>query len=52
MHRKVECTARVECQDCEYTKIVEENDDALPGEVLVEHGRKRGHKLRVVYPEE
>lgn len=52
MFGKVECTTRVECQDYSYSEIVEASDDALPGEFLVEHGRKMGHTLRVVYPEE
>lgn len=52
MYGNVEGRARVECQDCPYSEVVEESDDALTGEVLVEHGRKRGHRLRVVYPEE
>ena len=39
--------ARVECQDCNYSVVVTASDDRLPADVVVEHGRKSGHKLSV-----
>lgn len=43
---------RVECQECPYTRIVEEDSELLPGEIVIRHGKETGHKLRVEYLEE
>ena len=37
----------MECQDCNFTAVVTPNDDRLPADVVVEHGRESGHKLSV-----
>lgn len=44
--------AQVECQDCPYTHVVEEDSGVLPGEIVIRHGRETGHKLYVKYLEE
>lgn len=37
-------TVRVTCTECSFEKVVEKGD-GRPAEVIVEHGRKTGHKL-------
>lgn len=36
---------RVECTDCHFTTVVDPDDEELPSDVIVEHGRETGHKL-------
>lgn len=36
---------QVECRDCGYTRTVLPTDDELPADIIVDHGRKTGHKL-------
>lgn len=38
-------TVKIECTECPYSQLVHPEDDALPAEVIVEHGRETGHKL-------
>jgi hypothetical protein len=38
---------RVECQDCNFATVVSPDEDRLPADVVVEHGRESGHKLAV-----
>ena len=38
---------RVECTDCPFSRVVDDEDDELPAEVLIEHGRETGHTLTV-----
>lgn len=35
---------QVVCTECAFSKVVEKGDEK-PAEVIVEHGRKTGHKL-------
>lgn len=37
---------KVDCKDCHFSRVVDADDDELPGEVLVRHGRETGHTLR------
>lgn len=36
---------RVECLTCGYTRVVEPADDLLAADIIIEHGRKTGHRL-------
>lgn len=36
---------RVDCTECYFSRIVEPEDGVVPAEVVVDHGRERGHKL-------
>lgn len=38
-------TVRVVCTECGFSEVVEKGGEK-PAEVIVEHGRKTGHKLR------
>lgn len=38
---------RVECQECQFSEVVEPGDDRVPADIVIEHGKKRGHKLSV-----
>ena len=38
---------RVDCKDCPFSEELEADDERLPGEVVIEHGRETGHILRV-----
>lgn len=38
---------RVECDECNFSRSVRPEDEQLPGEVVVEHGRNTGHRLSV-----
>lgn len=35
----------VECNDCQFSRIVEPGDEELPGEVVIKHGDETGHQL-------
>lgn len=39
--------ARVECRECCFSADVEPDDDRIPAEVVIAHGRESGHKLSV-----
>lgn len=36
---------KVDCNECEFAKIVGSDDDRLAGDVLMEHGESTGHVL-------
>jgi hypothetical protein len=36
---------RVVCPECQYSQLVRENDDGVPADYVVEHGRETGHIL-------
>jgi len=38
---------KVECTECTFSEIVCEDDDVLPADVIIEHGRDTGHKLSI-----
>ena len=38
---------RVSCTDCSFEKVVYADDDERPADVLIEHGRRTGHKLTI-----
>lgn len=38
---------QVECKECSYTKIIHSDDDDLPSDIIIEHGRVTGHRLTV-----
>lgn len=35
----------VDCKECPFREVIGPEDDELPAEVLVAHGRERGHRL-------
>lgn len=37
-------TVRVECKECQFATVVDSDDERLPGEVIIAHGRETGHK--------
>lgn len=37
----------VDCQECAFSRVVEPTTEELPADVVIEHGRSSGHKLRV-----
>lgn len=39
-------TVRIVCTECRFSKEVEK-DGNRPAEVMIDHGRETGHKLRV-----
>lgn len=41
----------MECKDCPFSEELEADDRRLPGEVVIQHGRETGHKLRVEFPD-
>lgn len=43
---------RVECTDCSFARVVAPDEDVLPADVLIEHGRETGHTLNAVPVEE
>lgn len=43
---------RVECTDCSFVRVVAPEDDVLPADVLIEHGRETGHTLNAEPVEE
>lgn len=36
---------RVDCTECHFSRVIGPDDDELPAQVAVEHGRETGHKL-------
>lgn len=42
-----ETAARVVCQDCWFSTVVRPDDDRLPADVVIDHGKESGHKLSV-----
>ncbi|MGZ0746002.1 hypothetical protein [Haloparvum sp. AD34] len=38
---------RVDCDDCAFSEVVPTDGDVEPAEVVVEHGRDRGHTLSI-----
>jgi len=36
---------RVVCPECQYSQLVRKDDDRVPAEYVVEHGRETGHIL-------
>lgn len=44
--------ADVVCEDCPFSTTIHDDDDRLPADVVREHGKERGHKLSVEFPEE
>lgn len=45
--RRMDETIELTCNDCAFSRTVEPDDDAVPAEVLIEHGRERGHTLTI-----
>ena len=39
--------ARIECSECRFSTDVGPDDDRIPAEVVISHGRESGHKLSV-----
>lgn len=42
-----EQTARIECQECDFTTLVPADDEEIPADVVIAHGKESGHKLSV-----
>lgn len=42
----------VDCTECPFSRTVSPDDDLVPAEVVIEHGKQTGHLLRVGSPEE
>lgn len=42
--------ARVECESCQFTPSIDEDDDRLLADVVREHGRETEQKLSVQFP--
>lgn len=40
-------SARVECQECQFSETVRAGDGRVPADIVIEHGRESGHKLSV-----
>ena len=36
---------KVTCTECPFSRVVAPDDDILPAEVILEHGRETDHKL-------
>lgn len=51
MNGEVEQVARVECQDCPFSEVVQPADGNFRGDIVVEHGCETGQNSRVKYPE-
>lgn len=43
---------KIECSKCQFSKVVEADSEKLPAEVVREHGKRTGHKVRVFSIEE
>lgn len=43
---------RVDCTECPFTRIVHNDEDELPADVVRQHGRETGHVLELVSVEE
>lgn len=43
--------AHIVCEDCPFSTTVHDGDDRLPADVVREHGKERGHKLSVEFPD-
>lgn len=52
MRGKVKRAARVVCQDGPFSEVVHPDEEKLPADIVVEHGRETGHNSRVEYPNE
>lgn len=35
----------IECSECQFLRIISPDDDELPAEIVIEHGKKTGHTL-------
>lgn len=46
------CATTVDCTECPFSRTVSPDDDRVPAEVVIEHGKQTGHLLRVGRPEE
>lgn len=40
-------TVEVICTECRFSTVIYRSDERLPGEVVTEHGRETGHKLKI-----
>ncbi|SEP10483.1 hypothetical protein SAMN04487948_11448 [Halogranum amylolyticum] len=40
-------TMKVTCGECTFTQVIHPGDEELPSEIVVEHGKQTGHKLKV-----
>ena len=38
---------RLDCTECHFSRVVRFDDDVLPAEVVVEHGRETGHRVAI-----
>jgi uncharacterized Zn finger protein (UPF0148 family) len=43
----MEYPVRVTCPECGYAQVVREDDDRVPADCILEHGRETGHKLNL-----
>lgn len=41
---------RVECDDCDFDKVVDFHGEIQPADVLVEHAKETGHSLSLSRP--
>lgn len=41
-------TIEVICTICRFSQVIHRGDDKLPSDIVVQHGRETGHKLRVI----
>lgn len=44
---KLQRTMKVTCRECAFKQVVHPDDEELPSEVVIEHGKQTGHKLEV-----
>ena len=47
MAGKPQRTMEVTCRECAFKQVVNPGDEVLPSEVVVEHGKRTGHKPTV-----
>lgn len=38
---------RVECTECDFSRVVRDGDGDHPSDIVIDHGRETGHKLSV-----
>lgn len=40
-------STRLECRDCSFGRTVDDSAERTPAELIVEHGRERGHTVEI-----